>query len=470
MASPLLEVPLHIVAIALGHLDTIQQLYPIILSHRIFRDALDDNLHSVARKIIIKQIPANMLPFTITVLKSSRIRGGDHEATSDLLAQLEAACSGTIELALPHPSSLSFSDYGYISRNYAAAESLARSLANEVTPIVTERLKLTRLRPKVTGREGFRLKRAFLRYQLMCNLFCPVEKPFANTVETKENLERFFSTFSPWVNEQLTCAFDYLVRKIRDALDNVFAHDVSWVTNPIPNQNGLKSDSKRREDVQSLLVQGLPLLNSVIRAKTCDERARLLRSDDSPARRRRWYPGLRLKFMTDWGIETERRIDLYRVQELKRLVRPSDSRVDSTSSSSCNIWLGAHRTCSSVDETMWNNDDWMFRECGYVFWDYTSVALNFGSIRRALYVKRPHFKKRDREWRQDDLSRSWTRRNDIRLAGGSGFWPWNGLNFSRIRGLDEETIRELQKKWREEEAGEEDEKLTGIQELFATTA
>lgn len=138
--------------------------------------------------------------------------------------------------------------------------------------------------------------------------------------------------------------------------------------------------------------------------------------------------------MTDWGIETERRIDLYRVQELKRLVRPSDSRVDSTSSSSCNIWLGAHRTCSSVDETMWNNDDWMFRECGYVFWDYTSVALNFGSIRRALYVKRPHFKKRDREWRQDDLSRSWTRRNDIRLAGGSGFWPWNGLNFSRIRG------------------------------------
>lgn len=221
MASPLLQLPLHIIAIVLGRLGTIQELYPVLLSHRIFRDALDDNLHSVARHIVTRQIPANTLPFTIALLESTWIRGSRPDAVRDILTRLETACSSeTIDFIFPPASRLSISDYAYLSKIYTAAESLSKSFTDEVIPIADAKIRLPRLSREVTQQENFRLNRAFLRYQLMVNLFCAEENPFENGNETRQNLAQFFSMFSPWVNEQLTCVYHFLLRKFTDGKTN----------------------------------------------------------------------------------------------------------------------------------------------------------------------------------------------------------------------------------------------------------
>lgn len=187
--------PLHIVAAILARLDTIRQLVPAILSHRIFHDAFKENRHSVARGIIEARIPPKTLPFVIALLESTRVNPRDY--------------------AFPCSAHLSLSDYDFLSQSYAAAEFLARDMAKEVIPVAITNLSLDRQSTKISRQESFRLTRAFLRYQLMVNLFCLDENRERELGDKAHDLfYRFFLAFSPWVNEQLMCAYAYLERKV----------------------------------------------------------------------------------------------------------------------------------------------------------------------------------------------------------------------------------------------------------------
>ncbi|KAI4863103.1 hypothetical protein F4820DRAFT_471887 [Hypoxylon rubiginosum] len=140
--SPILKLPLHVVGIVLAHLDTIPELFPVVSSHSIFRDALKDNLHSVCRTIIANQIPPNALPFVIRSLESARIRAVDaaDDATevSDLMAYLATTvpgCANRGAAELPPPASLSFADYNFLSRHYANGEAMGKKLQGDVLDV-----------------------------------------------------------------------------------------------------------------------------------------------------------------------------------------------------------------------------------------------------------------------------------------------------------------------------------------------
>lgn len=129
--SGVLKLPLHIVSQILGQLDTIPQLRPVIRSHSIFRDAFRDNLHSVCRSIIARQIPADVLPLVLDVLVSS-YKSTDDRAARDLLVCLAIFTPNWTyhqsAIDLMSPALFEFKDYGFLSRHYMIADEVAKEV------------------------------------------------------------------------------------------------------------------------------------------------------------------------------------------------------------------------------------------------------------------------------------------------------------------------------------------------------
>ncbi|RSL47488.1 hypothetical protein CEP54_013394 [Fusarium duplospermum] len=114
MTLSLQRLPLHIIAEILGQLDTIKELGPPVFSHRIFHDALHDNLHAIARRILTRQVPDGILPYSLVLLKTTQIDVMDRNAVNLLISRLE-----NID---PSPSlvHLSLAEYAFISQNQVA--------------------------------------------------------------------------------------------------------------------------------------------------------------------------------------------------------------------------------------------------------------------------------------------------------------------------------------------------------------
>lgn len=205
------RVPLHLVGGILAQLDSMHQLAAAIKSHRLFLEAFTDNVHTITASIVLNQIPEGLLPFAIAVQRSTEIDAADHDAVRTLLSNLEAALSGP-RSTVSSLTSFTPAQVATMSKTYRATERLCQHYVDDVIPIANERLQINHSRTINQG-ETFRLGRAFLRYQLLCNLFCHGKgKPFPD----EEREGRFFSNFSPWVNEQLTCVYYYLEAKVAE--------------------------------------------------------------------------------------------------------------------------------------------------------------------------------------------------------------------------------------------------------------
>lgn len=220
------RIPSDIIAHILSQLETIENLTVAIRSHRIFLNALNDGPYSIASAIVKSQIPSDAAPLLVALLESSRIAYRvDINVSREILDRLASGISDPSQTASFFLSKLSLSELAFCSHNYAAAESLAHNLAAEVKPIAIQKLDFgCSASPHLTSTEKARLVRAFLRYQLLCNLFCPPDStsPLSEDDDGGDSEERaienklqFFSMYSPWVNEHLMCAFTWLQRILR---------------------------------------------------------------------------------------------------------------------------------------------------------------------------------------------------------------------------------------------------------------
>jgi hypothetical protein len=221
--SAILRIPSDIIAHILSHLESIEDLSVAIRSHRIFLNALTDGPYSIVSAIVKSQIPSDAAPLLVALLESSRIdHGVGVNISREVLDRLMSAISDPSQTTSFFLSNLSLSELAFCSRNYAAAESLAYSLAAEVKPIAIQKINFGYSSlPHLTPTEKARLIGAFLRFQLLCNLFCPPDSacPSSDDIDggdseekAMENKLRFFSMNSPWVNEHLVCAFTWLQR------------------------------------------------------------------------------------------------------------------------------------------------------------------------------------------------------------------------------------------------------------------
>lgn len=204
MAPPLQKLPLHIVAQILAQLDTVQELGPPIFSHRIFHDALQENLHTIARRILTRQVPDGILPYSLILVESTKIDVMDQKAVDPLVARLKSIG--------PSPSlvHLSLAEYAFISQNQAAVRWMSQDMADELIPAINQ-VGLTHPET-LSDNETLRIYRAFIRYQIMCNLFC--YGPPRQKREVTEQISRFCRASSQWVNDQLIAVYLYLERQV----------------------------------------------------------------------------------------------------------------------------------------------------------------------------------------------------------------------------------------------------------------
>ncbi|KAF4812849.1 hypothetical protein CGCSCA5_v008834 [Colletotrichum siamense] len=461
-SNPLQRVSLHVVAEILTHLDSFQQLGLAILSHRVFHNALHDNLHYVARSIITNQISDVTLPFALVLLKSAKLSGDDHDGIRNLLDYL------VIDVCEPRRAAaalinLSLDDYAILSKNHAAVESLRDDFSREAIPAFVERFELEHS-GHLNPQETFRLDRAFYRYQIMCNLYCG-RKGSERDLSTFDRRHPFFTEFSPWVNEQLICVYYYLENKVITAYDELAAHDVVWGELPVE----WRREPAELDRVQSYtpeltsewqLCNGLPFLVSVMNAKTYDKRLKLLDLLDFEMVDRDYQPYHQLcltEFVDDTevlfelGIEEEAELSQnYQEGRLDVLAGPMDGPQDSLSSTPFRMWLAMHWT-ESIMTSNFNPLDESFWECGYVMWDVDELPeMRLRGRSLAIRQEGPPTDRLGALWTDEDARRSERQRADLWLAGADGYWPLEGYDFSRITGLSEEKKQALVEKWKKE--------------------
>jgi hypothetical protein len=215
------RIPADIIVCILSHLDTIQDLGIVIRSHRIFYIVFRDAPLFIARLIIMRQISADAAPLVLALLESSKMRRADSPTSpyaildSLRIANCKPTTPAKVSIIL---TALSLSDLAFCSRNYAAAESLAHSLAAEAKPAAISMMKIRHpISPHLTSSERCRLIRTFIRFQLMCNLFCQPDSVSSRVINDADGAITeardhafFFSMHSLWVNEHLMCAHTWL--------------------------------------------------------------------------------------------------------------------------------------------------------------------------------------------------------------------------------------------------------------------
>lgn len=187
-----------------------------------------------------RRFPNDAVPLVIALLESSRIGHSQKDGRSSprgVLNRLAKAASGSIKTEISLPlAALSLPELAICSRNSAAAEALAQSLAADAKPIAIRTLGLGCLAsPNLTPAEKTRLVRAFMRFQLTCNLLCPSDEDSllldgrGSDDDDGAAESRFlsFSMYSPWVNEHLMCVYVWLQRILYQVKQSVPVHSNS---------------------------------------------------------------------------------------------------------------------------------------------------------------------------------------------------------------------------------------------------
>lgn len=137
----------------------------------------------------------------------------------------------------------------------------------------------------------------------------------------------------------------------------------------------------------------------------------------------------------------------YTIDQLSRLRGVLDGAQDSLETAPFTIWREANIQ-SPLDKTWFESEDWNLWVCGYVLWDWPGVKPHDLRIKcqRARDADFETDRLRD-DWKPLDIERSEQQRTEIYMAGGRGYWPQYGIDFSRIDGLSEEVQERLRKKW-----------------------
>ncbi|KAL0932572.1 uncharacterized protein CTRU02_211535 [Colletotrichum truncatum] len=455
--SPLQRLPLHLVANILVQLDTIQQLGLLVLHHRVFYDALTDSTQTVAGSIITRQAPQNALPFAIALVESTRIDPSDHDAVRELLARLEADIlkyhSTGVILSASH---YTISEFAYLSRNLSALGILRNDMIAEALPIFNRRFDVEHS-SSTTEQEDFRINRAFLRYQLMCNLFC-LPSTVGGPLAKAERTQFFFSKYSPWVNTQMLCVYAYIERKVSEAFDDVAAHNVEHGAMRIPWQR----HAAVNRQIQWHASRGLPFLASILSAKTYEERLEIMPIFPKKNRFRKLDPVNQLMLMVpEDGLSkplsvTDPWLELGSCSAamLHKLAGPLDGEQDAPGSTPYNLWVDGHSHIWVARHALFPQERHNM-DSAYVMWDLDAPASDLEGKCHEAYGRVASYKRASTKWTESELTRSEKQRSYIYDCGGRGYWPRRQsqeeeFDFGRIYGLSDQQKEDLVAKFRME--------------------
>ncbi|KAI1212719.1 uncharacterized protein F4807DRAFT_347655 [Annulohypoxylon truncatum] len=398
-------IPCEIMISVLRELGNVRFLLPSLLTCRHVYSCFKEN-PGVAAEILQRQIPPDIIPYSVAVLEASYLSPRNETSVHELLETLYTQPSKFTERLRTIPVPL-LTRMGHI---HGVIHDLTTDFASSAWTCLhkdqgSEAAESLVLSPS----EYLRFCRAFYRVELYFCLFrC---RTSLTSIPFHEH--RFFSNQPPWEKEQLASALDFLELKLSRASRDVVAHDVEFGELKIDYITTGMNNYMR----QLWLSQGVDFIHRLMSESSYDGKKALLKSAFA-ADRVDLYEALMTPPETDLNDDVP--LSSYTNEDLAALFPPTESQ--DTDEGPLAGWRVAFNP--------WPRSAWVMlahlsalRERAYVFWDLDRIEIY---RMRALFNDAPANSELQRAYHDlDEMRESFEERSRIWQKGGSGYWSKN---------------------------------------------
>ncbi|KAL9122316.1 MAG: hypothetical protein Q9187_001125 [Circinaria calcarea] len=416
----LLSFPTELAQAILFHAPDFISLRALTLSSPFFYRAFLTAQKLILNKVLSNEFRASrtILPDALTTFTSARLSlQSDSQIRDDQIKSFLLNLHPITAL----PEIWSLSDFWALSTTHDHVKYFANDFAitlsaNPLTGASHE------VPSALTPTEMDRVERALYRYELYCNLFGKnhgygrLDWPDQRRPDFRDQQRMFFGKFAPWENEQLATIYEYLVRKLSTAFNDVAEHDVVWGEFTVPFQDDYDPLYNYRDHWLSL---GLEYLHRLATASTYNERYELLNPEfkcDSDF----LYPAYSEPADDDYD---EILIADLTEQDRDRILKPPFVKDPDVGPAEAWRWAYQGETTAYI---YFQPDQRQLRKNGYVMFDYDRLCR--WNLFSESYKPADRYNSEDAALtalRTDQMRKSWDERSKIWLRGGRGWWSEN---------------------------------------------
>ncbi|KAI1311459.1 hypothetical protein F5Y03DRAFT_391542 [Xylaria venustula] len=342
MALIITSLPCEIIAAVFTKLDHIKFLLPCLLTCRHFYHAYKEYPRS-GIEILEQQIGRALLPYAVAVQEASGSPGPHPRlSTTELLETLHNDAGSLTNRLRDYPLMAMVRLEDTHSRVKKHAKSCAskawRGIWAEECQNFRRRIPIEPELP-FSSTERFRFRRTFYRFELYVRIF---------REDNDQHMDLFLSSSSPWENEQLACASDYL----REILNEIFG------------------PFRGRDPADGLILsrpfwvaQGLEFIGRLENATSDEDRSAVGRS--APAVRQLRLPTFASP--TSNGYLESRYVLQYQGGD------PGMAMEKDKEDSNLGPYIAWHQNIDKDPTPRWIDKNWCNRRFAYVFWDSSRI-------------------------------------------------------------------------------------------------
>lgn len=211
----LVSLPFELIQAILCFVPDVPSLRAVISTCTTLHRAFQNVERLVTERVLSNEMGSELMREASMMLESSRLKNSwSKKAVEDFLRRQKLIITDeTANLLRPWTLSGGI----YVDRIYQHVRYFAADFASSALSAMFP-LRRSALTPQPSATEIYRMKRAFFRLELYCNLFRKYTTASEKRFTPQEQMELFLKQLPPWEVEQLVCVRDYLLRYIADGM------------------------------------------------------------------------------------------------------------------------------------------------------------------------------------------------------------------------------------------------------------
>ena len=213
-ARGLLKLPCELVANVLRHFANVEQLLPARLACRHINESFLQH-STLSTEILRNQIGFELIPLAVASFRLSH----NPSTTEECQSLLEDLHLNQDRLA-SEVQGMSASDISRLSMRHDLVRQFATDFASSAWGKLEKEVP-----PNLSVAEDLRLCRSFYRFDLLCGFIRAYKPSLESERMVLLAMKRYaLSWHSPWVNEQVACAHDFLESRLLEGISLLLPH------------------------------------------------------------------------------------------------------------------------------------------------------------------------------------------------------------------------------------------------------
>ncbi|GIJ83184.1 hypothetical protein Asppvi_001703 [Aspergillus pseudoviridinutans] len=390
----ILVLPIELRVSILQELSDIGDLSAALSSHRLLAEALRES-PTIVGHVLGNEIDPRLWPVAVMIwqMRTHRKDTKVHDE-QDALSILEECQNTTPQEAWKYLNTVDLAEaHKYSHQLQRAIDKFTTDFISMALDFLTIEGVLDHSSPAPSPTEAYRVQRAFYFFEFFCCLWDG--GPYIVDWDRQWSLPLYVG-FDPWINEQLASVYEYLLRQLTIAFNDVYR--IRWGT---LNTADLEPDYENAENA-FLVSRGINYVYKLTRAPTREARCRLLVAETKPGKS--FLLNVAIEDLNDqyYHERHTHRSPLFGAAYMRALQDRSQHPDVSTSdlflpdlgkSGPAEIWCQAHL---SDDHAQWGSDFVLSknfaheRKAGYVMWDACRI-LDFENFKREKDVSNRNY-------------------------------------------------------------------------------